>query len=416
MPSVFERLEAFNKGLLPAKVARKYELLTANAFSFFRGTNHLFYEDLSKEKIADSPACWICGDLHLENFGSYKGDNRLVYFDLNDFDESVLAPVAWEIVRVLTSIHIAFDALKITYEESTKACELFVKKYSSVLAQGNPRYIETRTAAGIVKRFLNVVEQRSDKKLLFKRTIKKKGCLQLSAGKKKQLIIDQKLKKQLVKQFKQWMKSNNAPPNDYKVLDARFRMAGTGSLGIRRYVFLIQKKSDANKHMLIDMKQATASSLQPYVQLQQPEWKSEAERMVVTQKIMQNIPPAQLSVLNFNGKSYLMQELQPTKDRINFELIQDNFKVVCSVIEDMAMITASAHLRTVGRKGSCSADELMAFGENKEWHSSLMNYAATYKNKIEEYFTEFKNEVTTRANLKEREHKKPRKLSGKFAG
>ena len=46
------------------------------------------------EALPHSPVCWICGDLHIENFGSYKGDNRLVYFDLNDFDESILAPVS----------------------------------------------------------------------------------------------------------------------------------------------------------------------------------------------------------------------------------------------------------------------------------------------------------------------------------
>ncbi len=71
----------------------KYKLMTENMFRFFRGTCHLFYEDLSKTNtIPPAPLTWICGDLHLENFGSYKGDNRLVYFDLNDFDESILAP------------------------------------------------------------------------------------------------------------------------------------------------------------------------------------------------------------------------------------------------------------------------------------------------------------------------------------
>ena len=76
---------------------------------------------------------------------------------------------------------------------------------------------------------------------------------------------------------------------------------------------------------------------------------------------------AQLSTLYFEGESYLMQELQPTKDRINFEMIQHDFEVVCSVIEDMAMITASAHLRGVGRMGSCTADELISFGQDKSW-------------------------------------------------
>ncbi|MEP6948696.1 MAG: DUF2252 family protein [Ginsengibacter sp.] len=110
-----------------------------------------------------SPVCWICGDLHIGNFGSYKGDSLLAYFDLNDFDESILAPVGWDIVRVITSIPVTFHELKITNKEAIKSCELFLKKYSQTLADGNPRYIETSTATGIVKGLLNSVERRSDK-------------------------------------------------------------------------------------------------------------------------------------------------------------------------------------------------------------------------------------------------------------
>jgi uncharacterized protein (DUF2252 family) len=82
--------------------------MSESAFRFFRGTCHLFYEDLGKNSsFPSSPASWITGDLHLENFGSYKGDNGLVYFDVNDFNEAILAPVTWEIARMTTSIFVA---------------------------------------------------------------------------------------------------------------------------------------------------------------------------------------------------------------------------------------------------------------------------------------------------------------------
>ena len=68
--------------------------MASDPFYFFRGTAHLFYEDLVNTEAAlpGQPLTWVCGDLHIENFGSYKGDNRLVYFDINDFDEANLAP------------------------------------------------------------------------------------------------------------------------------------------------------------------------------------------------------------------------------------------------------------------------------------------------------------------------------------
>ena len=373
-------------------------MLAQNPISFFRGTNHLFYEDLSLGTLPASPVSWICGDLHIENFGSYKGDNRLVYFDLNDFDESIMAPVIWELARVTTSILVAFSALEITDEEATKGCEIFLKKYSRILANGSPKYIETRTATGIVKKFLRGVEGRSQKKLVTSRTIKKDGILQLRTVKNKQLMLDKELKQDLMKTFKKWTRSNNHPLEDYKVLDAKFRFAGTGSVGINRYVLLIEKIGDSNKQLLIDMKQASPSALRLFVNVPQPDWESEAHRITGIQKTMQNIPPALLRTFSFKGEFYVMQELQPTVDRINFEVIEDHFKIVCSVIEDMAMLTASAHLRCVGRKGSCSADELISFGQDTNWHSELINYSVGYKKKVIQDYKEFKRLLKSKLN------------------
>ncbi|MEJ0083778.1 MAG: DUF2252 family protein [Puia sp.] len=94
MNNCFQRIELFNKGRIPDMLRVKYNLMEGDAFRFFRGTNHLFFEDLaSHNPLPPSPISWLCGDLHLENFGSFKGDNRLVYFDVNDFDDALLGPL-----------------------------------------------------------------------------------------------------------------------------------------------------------------------------------------------------------------------------------------------------------------------------------------------------------------------------------
>src|ERR1700747_2530702 len=93
LKSVPERVKEFNSGRIPEMLKIKYRNMRQNAFVFYRGSCHLFYEDLpAVSHLNNSPLSWLCGDLHLENFGSYKADNRLVYFDINDFDESALAP------------------------------------------------------------------------------------------------------------------------------------------------------------------------------------------------------------------------------------------------------------------------------------------------------------------------------------
>ena len=143
MEKISERIIKFNATRLPEMVSLKYEAMTENVFRFYRGTNHIFYEDLSSANIFPrSPESWICGDLHLENFGSYRSDNRLVYFDLNDFDESILAPVGWELLRLVTSIFIAFEILQIEQKRALNLAQLFIKSYSVKIASGKPNYIE----------------------------------------------------------------------------------------------------------------------------------------------------------------------------------------------------------------------------------------------------------------------------------
>ncbi len=80
MKDVTKRITAFNESKLPEMRPLKYRLMLENAFRFFRGTCHLFYEDLaaSAKEFPSAPSGWICGDLHLENFGSYRSDNNQV--------------------------------------------------------------------------------------------------------------------------------------------------------------------------------------------------------------------------------------------------------------------------------------------------------------------------------------------------
>ena len=134
---VVQQIRAFNAGRDPERLALKYEKMRSNPFVFMRGACHLFYDRLSyKGLFKSAPLVWSCGDLHLENFGSYKGDNRLIYFDMNDFDESILAPASWDVVRMLTSVRVAAQSLFIKPGETNELCTTFMDAYGSALAQG----------------------------------------------------------------------------------------------------------------------------------------------------------------------------------------------------------------------------------------------------------------------------------------
>jgi uncharacterized protein (DUF2252 family) len=392
-----ERIKEFNKSKLPDFTALKYELMAENPFRFFRGTCHLFYEDLSQAPaLPASPASWVCGDLHLENFGSYKGDNRLVYFDLNDFDEGVLAPAAWEVVRMVTSIFVGCANVGIREKEIGQVAELFLRVYTHTLSKGKAKYLETETANGIVRQFMERICERKQKELVRQRTEEgKNGKLRLRIDRVRFFPIDKELRKSLVTHVTQWLQCHPLTNGRYSVTDACFRVAGTGSLGVRRYVFLLRNIEEPKKYLLIDMKEALPSSLQPWVSVPQPTWASEAQRVITIQERMQNISPALLSTTHFQGRSFVLKELQPTADKIDFLAVRDRYKDIACVVEDMAFLTASAQLRSAGRQGADSVDDLILFGQDTHWQQPLLDYASSYALKVnknyQEYFNAYKS-------------------------
>lgn len=387
-----ERIIASNKGMLADMVQLKYQAMTESAFRFFRGTCEIFYQDLSIWKsMPSSPLSWICGDLHVENFGSYKADDGQVYFDLNDFDEALLAPVAFELVRMLTSIFLCFDFLELEDLKAMNMANVFLKNYAAVLARGKALAIEPRIAKGIICTFLMAVSKRKQSRLLDKRTEVRKRRLVLSLADERHFEVDKELRKELVEHLTDWINNHSKSPYNYKVRDVVFRLAGTGSVGTKRYMFLLENVLKKGKYLIVDMKQSQPSALTPYIKASQPDWQTESERVVFAQELSQHMPCSLLSHTVFKGDSFVVKEMQPSEDKIKFRLIQDQYRDIFQVIDDMAALTASAHIRSSGRKGSAIADELIEFGTRTNWQKELIDYAFKYAQKVKKDFKLFKS-------------------------
>ena len=375
MENITSRILRFNEVRTEPTVSLKYDAMSESLFRFYRGTNHIFYEDLSDFKgIPDSPLSLICGDLHLENFGSFKGENRQVYFDLNDFDEAIVGPAIWEIYRMVTSIFVAFESLDIEEKKAVHMAELFLKTYGEALNKGKVDYIEPNTAQGIVKDFLNAVCKRKQRVVLDKKTTGHKNKLEILLDDPQHNELDKTSKFDLMTHITGWLKQDGSSPYNYKAIDAVFRLAGTGSLGVKRYAILLKSLNETGeKYLLLDMKQETSSCLQPLIQVKQPSWEQEAERIVTIQKIMQNRSPALLSTTCYKNNRFIIEEIQPTRDKINFKLVKKDYRNMCRVIIDMAVLTASSQLRSAGRMGSSLPEDFIEFGKDKRWQQEVLN-------------------------------------------
>ena len=374
--SVTQSILAYNGGRDPERLRRKFELLRRDPFAFFRGTCHLFYETLPRAALlASAPTVLVCGDLHLENFGTYKGDNRLVYFDLNDFDEAALAPCTLDLVRFTAGVLVAAAHLKLSNGQAVKLCRVFVDSYRNAIGDGKPRWIERATAGGMIKDLMRSLEQRSRDELLDKRTGRAKSGRRLRIDGSHALAITAADRNRIAALLKRFAAATDKP-GFYRVLDAARRIAGNGSLGVERYMVLVEGKGSPDNNYLLDLKLAVPSALTQSLKLRQPKWASEAQRVVGCQRIVQAISPALLHAVDGGRKSYVLKELQPTADRLDLTLWRGRIERLEAVIHDMAEVTAWGHLRSCARHGAASVEDLQSFAAGTAWVKTLCALAA----------------------------------------
>jgi uncharacterized protein (DUF2252 family) len=385
---VWESIRSFNKRRDLQTLSQKYCKMSKNAFTFFRGTCHLFYQDLPISIFELDPVVWICGDLHLENFGTYKGDDRQIYFGINDFDEGIAAPCTWDIARLLTSIFLAVDSLSFTHSDGQRLAEVYLTSYTKTLRSGTIRTIVRDNARGVVAELLDNLYRRKRSEFLDELTEIINDRRQLKFDIEKILRISRDRSERVRKVIDNWAQTQ-ANPDFFEVLDVGARVTGTGSLGLDRYLILVTGKGSPDRNYLLDFKQQIASSLQPYLPRTQPLWANAATRVMQVQQLVQSVPPALLAAIEFNSTSYLLRELQPAQDKIELKKGKISMTQLEKLIVTMAEVTASAHLHGSGKLGASIDRDLIDFGNNLDWQQKVLTYANNYARQVQidyEYF------------------------------
>jgi uncharacterized protein (DUF2252 family) len=387
---VWKLIQSFDRQRDPSILPQKYIKMRKNAFVFFRATCHLFYQDLPNEWGANfAPFVWICGDLHLENFGTYKGDDspgkrlsqRQIYFGINDFDEGILAPCLWDVTRLVTSIFLAADSLGCDRSELNKLAQIYLTSYVNTLAKGKIQAIIEDNSRGIVADLIKKVSQRKRSDLLAERTELNNNRRQLKYDGVKILKISIQRQQEVIQSIDDWAQTQ-INPEFFKVLDVGLRVAGTGSLGLDRYLILVAGKGSPDQNYLLDFKQQPVSALEPYLTKVQPNWKNQATRVMNVQQIVQSAPPALLAAIEFSGSSYLLRELQPTEDKIAFNG-NINLSQLEKLLDTMGKVTAYTHLHGSDKFGAAVAQDLVNFGRNLQWQQDVLTYADCYARQVQ---------------------------------
>ncbi|HAC66137.1 MAG TPA: DUF2252 domain-containing protein, partial [Cyanothece sp. UBA12306] len=251
---------------------QKYCKMGNSIFPFYRATNYLFWSDFFQDsrlnKFGNAKTkTWLSGDLHVDNFGTFDNDEGEVIFDLNDFDESVIADYQYDLWRLATSIILASNENNLLDQsQQAEVIDNLSESYLDTLASytGNDDekkiYFTNSNTNKHLKKLLKKAQEKTRQDLLNKWTkIDQNNQRKFDLSSEKLALpcaIKEQIKYQILVYSQPIAKKLDYQNNFFQVKDIARRLnAGLGSLGTPRYSVLIEGKTDQlDDDLILDIK------------------------------------------------------------------------------------------------------------------------------------------------------------------
>ncbi len=299
--------------LVPVRYAR----MLSSEFAFYRGAAAVMASDLSYSPNTHLTV-QLAGDAHLANFGGYASPDRTFVFDVNDFDETLPGPFEWDLKRLVASFAVAgrsrgFDAatraeiLKRVVKSYREAVTTFSHMsrmdvwYSRLTAED----IENRWGDRVDKKFRKSFEKtvakaqtKTSQRALDKLTTKAAdGRISFVSNPPFMETFDEVVgaddkeeyrhatQAALVTYRRSLISDRRVLFSGYRVVDLARKVVGVGSVGTRCWVMLLMADHDESDVLMLQLKQAEASVLEPY--LGHSRATHHGQRVVEGQRVMQ---------------------------------------------------------------------------------------------------------------------------------
>jgi uncharacterized protein (DUF2252 family) len=396
--SVLEEILEYNRDRKKDLLKIKFARMSENAFAFFRGTDHLFATRWPAFRPHDAgPSLLICGDLHLENFGAYQTDDGDFRYDINDFDEALVAACGLDIVRCTTSTLLAAESWGIPPVAASCIALDFLTSYRQAVrdavATGTCGEITPDKGDGPIWELLEKTALGSQEKLLDRHTERTKhGERRIIRGDGKHPDISPK-KAALIRQAVEEYGATQPNPAAYRVLDVTGRVMGIGSLGLRHYTVLIAGGGTPDSNRFADIKQAAPSALRSCASGPQPDTGgNEALRVVAAQRQLQSKPALGLTAIDIDGLHYRMRQLVPDENRSKLDRLQKKPDKLRSAVKVIGQLAAWSQIRGTRAQHAESQQALATWAEGPALDTLLTSAVkcaditcADYKSFVEAY-------------------------------
>jgi uncharacterized protein (DUF2252 family) len=301
--------------------------MVASPLALLRGSAPLFYELLARHPaLSEGPAGEgrIVGDAHLENFGAYRAgalkisetqeshQKESVVFDLNDFDDGVVGPWRFDVLRLLTSLMLAGRELGVDGRRAIELSEVLLEAYvGAVFHRRRPP-----ATPALIAKLIDRVRSRTRRELLDARTEVFRSERRFIRGPRYETLAPKlraKAERAFAKYAKRLPRADRPPDHALEVIDAAFRIAGTGSLGCLRVAVLVRGKGGRDGAWVFDMKSEGAPSSARLVPAPPLE---PADRVVAAIGACLSRPPRMIGTTRLRGESMFVRRLTPQEDKL----------------------------------------------------------------------------------------------------
>jgi uncharacterized protein (DUF2252 family) len=333
-------LERQNAERIQKLVPVRYARMLVSPFAFLRGSAAVMASDLAGTPTTGM-AVAACGDMHVSNFGVYASAERNLVFAINDFDEVSPGPWEWDLKRLAASAAVAVRFMggdKAAAETAARACvQSYRKRMRRYAEMGYLEVwydtIDERAVLGGLSPRLRRRAERAIAKARAKGHIRSLDKLTEQVDGQPRIVEDVPL---IVRETHT---ENGTPVHEalnemlaayldslpvdrqrllarYRIVDAARKVVGVGSVGTGCWVMLLQGVDDDDP-LFLQVKEARASVLAPYVDLPMP-ISGQGQRVVVGQRLTQGSPDIFLGWGKVDGRDFYIRQLADMKGSASF--------------------------------------------------------------------------------------------------
>ncbi|OLP19799.1 hypothetical protein BST81_04150 [Leptolyngbya sp. 'hensonii'] len=400
---------------LPDDLATKMEKMSATPFAFYRGTAHIFYQDMKTLPASNfvnsaTSSAWLQGDLHPQNMGTFQDSQGHEVFNTTDFDEGYLGPYVWDLRRMAVGILLLAQEQKVGLDDRKEVVTQFLDAYLDQMEdfKGSQEELSYRLDAdntsSLVQDFIQKSKKQSRSKFLDKyTTIDQTGARVFQTSAALQPVPQQtsaSLAKSMGDYIASIAKDKRQNGSYYKLKDIRLKLgSGTGSLGRYRYLLLIEGPStDKDDDRILEMKQEVASAVAIAAPGRFPASaydNHEGRRVAMTMKAMLTHTDALLGYTMVNGMPFMIREKSPSAVDFDYTLLTSKSKFL-DTATDQGKVLATNHALAdkdydatiVPVSIDKEVTDLVA-GKRSQFKQEILSFAMDYATQVENDYKSF---------------------------